>query len=275
MLALLRAMSTCHARAQRIDTARTVVSMAVAASGLLAAFVSPTGTVVTVVGAIWALLYSTGLASLTGREMHRAATLQEMFDVRLFAIPWNAVVAGEQLSAAEVSYLSKRYRGRDDMVDDYYEIPDLPHPYDVVACQHQNLDWGARVRRRYALAAIATVALWSIAGLVVGAVADLTVSQLVLRWYVPSMGGLMLGLDIYRRQSYVASDRHRVLCLVRERVSVATQRAMTPDRLAELMAFVRQVQDSIYVSRRATPRVPGWFFLRFRETDRSDFRAAM
>lgn len=272
MLALLRAMSVCHARAQRADSVRTGVSVLVAVSGLVAAFFAPAATVVIVLGAAWALVYSTGLASWTGQELRRAAVLQEMFDVRLYAIPWNPVVAGDPIEPAEVSRLAKRYRGRADMVVDYYEIPPLVRPYDIVACQMQNLAWGSRIRRRYALSAVIAAGGWALLGIVVGAVAELTVVELVLRWYVPSMGAVMHGVDIFRRQYQVAADRTRVLGLIREKVPVAPGTAGNDD---DLLVFVRQVQDSIYRSRRETPRVPDWFFLRFRPEDRTDFRAEM
>ncbi|MEK8107928.1 S-4TM family putative pore-forming effector [Micromonospora sp. M12] len=102
---------------------------------------------------------------LVDGQLRRAAVLQEMFDVRLFRLPWNAVAAGDPVGLPEVSRLDRAFRGDEQYLRDYYEVPDLPRPYDVLACQQQNLGWGARVRRRYAYTVLAGVALWATVGL--------------------------------------------------------------------------------------------------------------
>jgi hypothetical protein len=275
MHVLLRAMSASHVRAQRLDATTTVISILVAASGIVGTLVASAAMPITVVGGLWALAYSTGFASWTGSELSRAATIQEMFDARLFSLPWNAVVAGEEVHASEVSRLSKRYRGREDMIVDYYEIPrTLVRPYDVMACQMQNLGWGGRVRRRFAFTILVCLCIWCAAGIVVGGLAGVTVAQLVLSWYVPSLGGLMLGLDMFRKQYATVTERHRVLRLVQTAVASSAQQPIL-DVIDGLLVLARQVQDAIYLTRVSTPRVPDWFFLRFRASDRIDFQAAV
>lgn len=275
MLSWLRALSVSHTRAQRLAELRTGLSVLIAVSGLVAAFTASVATPVTVLGAAWALAYSIGLASWESSEVRRAALLQEMFDTRLFGLPWNGVMAGEQSAAQEISWLSRRYKGREDTLRDYYEIPDLPNPYDVLACQLQNLGWGSRIRRRYARAVLTAVIVWAVAGLVVGGVAGLTLSELGLRWYVPSLAALLLGVNTYREQRDIAAERNRVLSLVRTQIALAAKRPEQSGADAELTTLARQVQDLIFQTRQRQTRVPNWFFHRFRETDRTDFQAAM
>ncbi|MCP2323032.1 hypothetical protein HDA40_001539 [Hamadaea flava] len=267
--ALLRAMSVSHKRAQRLDLAQTVLSLGIAASSLAATFVD-VATALTIIGALWAVIYSVGLVSWADNELRRAAVLQEMLDVRLFRLPWNPVIAGDQVGHEEINRLSTRYRGRQDMIEHYYEVPDLPAPYDVVACQQQNLGWGIRVRRRYAYVVLSGVVAWSVLGVVIGAWTGLTVGDVVLRWYVPSLGAILLGLDIFRSQRDVAEERGRALRIMRDRVRESIR---TPG--VDLAGFARQVQDVIYLTRQRTPRVPDWFFLRYRAGDRADFKAMM
>jgi hypothetical protein len=272
---LLRAMSASHARAERLDAASTAVSVVVAMGGFIATFVPTVAGPITVVGAVWALICSTGLASWTDAELRRAATIQEMFDVRLFALPWNPVLAGEPVDPADVSRLSSHFRGDEDMLVDYYEIQDFPSPYDVVACQMMNLGWGARVRMRFAYSIVAIILAWSFAGTVAGAVVDVTVAQLLLGFYVPSLGGLMLGLDMVRRQHAVVRDRQRVLQHLRASVGMAVRDGPPAGATATVRVLTRQVQDAIFLTRLLCPRVPHWFFLRFRARDRIDFIADM
>ncbi|MGN9808197.1 S-4TM family putative pore-forming effector [Micromonospora sp. BQ11] len=275
MMVLLRAASACHARAQRLDNLRMALSVALGVAGAVVAFTGVFSSAVTAIGALWAVAHAVGLGTWSRGQLGRAAVLQEMFDVRLFGLPWNTVAAGEEVGAAEVSRLHRAYRGDERYLVDYYEIPPLPAPYDVLGCQQQNLAWGARVRRRYAYTVLGGSAAWSVAGVVLAVTVGLTVSQLLLQWFVPSLGALLLGLEIYRGQRDVAADRERALAVMQSRITAAVQRADTVDVSTELLILARQIQDLIFRSRQVQARVPDWFFRRFHAADRLDFQAAM
>ena len=264
----LRAMAVSHARAQRLSGLSTWLSVLLAAAGLAAAFIPSLAVWVTVAGAAWALAYSAGLGSWQDSEARRAAHLQELLDVRLYRLGWNQVLVGEQPAPHEVSSLSRRFHGQEEALRNYYEIPDLPYPYDVLACQAQNLGWGARVRRRYARAVMSAVLAWTAVGLVVGAAEHLSVFELILRWYIPSLAALLMGVDTFRCQREVASERERVLTLLRARVAGGHS-------AEELRRLARQVQDVIFQSRLRYTRVPNWFFHRYQSADRTDFQAVM
>ncbi|MGK5673115.1 S-4TM family putative pore-forming effector [Micromonospora sp. URMC 106] len=275
MMALLRAMSVCHTRAQRLDNLRMALSVALGVAGAVVAFTGVSATAVTAVGALWALVNAVGLASWSRGQIRRAAVLQEMFDVRLFGLEWNTVAVGDGLSAAEVSRLERAFRGDEQYLRDYYEIPPLPHPYDVLACQQQNLGWGARLRRRYAYAVLAGVGAWTAAGVVFGVATGLTVSDLLSRWFVPSLGALLLGLEIYRGQRDVAAERDRAMSVVQRHIATAVSRGDPAATTGDSLVLARQVQDLIFHSRQVQARVPDWFFRRYHSSDRVDFQAAM
>ncbi|NGM16126.1 S-4TM family putative pore-forming effector [Verrucosispora sioxanthis] len=274
MMALLRAMSVCHARAQRLDNLRMILSILLGVTGAVVALTGVSSTLVTAVGALWALANAVGLGVWSRGQLGRAAVLQEMFDVRLFGLTWNAVAAGGEVSAAEVSRLHRAYRGDETYLRDYYEVPPLPNPYDVLACQQQNLGWGARVRRRYAHTVLGGTAVWGLLGVVFGVTAELTVSQLLLQWFVPSLGALLLGLEIYRSQRDVVAERERALAVMQEQIAATVGRGADASS-AELLTLARQVQDLIFRSRQRQARVPDWFFRRFHAADRHDFQVAM
>ncbi|MCO5967005.1 S-4TM family putative pore-forming effector [Actinoallomurus soli] len=280
-LELLRAMSVAHARVRRLEGLRLTVSTVIAATGLVAAFADRVASVVTALGVLWALAYTAGLSGWTNTETRRAAALQEEFDVRLYGIPWNEALAGDRVNAHDVSRLAKRYRGDEGDLRDYYEIPDLPPPLDVLACQMQNLGWGARVRRRYGQAVIVVLVIWGLAGIGIGVAAELTLSDLLTRWYVPSLGALLLGIEAFRGQRDVVARRERALALVKSRVarlripskSVPGTTATAADD--DLVLLARQVQDVLLLTRQGAPRVPDWFFSNYRQDDRADFQATM
>jgi hypothetical protein len=278
MMALLHAMSICHRRAQRLDNLRMLLSVTIGVAGAVIAVggrSATAATAVTALGALWAVANAVGLGSWSRGQIRRAAVLQEMFDVELFGLPWNTVAVGDRVDAHEVSRLDRAFRGSERYLRDYYEVPPLPHPYDVLACQHQNLGWGSRLRRRYAYTVLAGVAAWATLGVVLAVAVDLTVAELLLRWFVPSLGALLLGLEIYRGQRDVAAGRERALALLRERIAAAVDRGDGGGAGAELVTLARQVQDLIFLGRQGQPRVPDWFFRRFHPADRVDFRVAM
>jgi hypothetical protein len=274
LLRMLRAASVSHSRAQRLDALRLGVSLALAASGVVAAFASTAAPPVTILGGLWVVAYAAGIASWGASELRRAALLQEMFDVELFELPWNEVVVGEPLGAEEVSRLSQRCRSSDERFRDYYVVAPVTRPYDVLGCQQQNLGWGARVRRRYSRFLLLAASAWLILGILVGWVANLTVSALLLRWYVPSVGVVLLALDTYRSQRDAANERERVLGHMVERLRTAASEPASQAAVL-LLALAREVQDVIFQTRRRHTRVPDLFYRRFRARDRIDFEVAM
>lgn len=275
MMALLHAMSVCHRRAQRLDSLRMLLSVALGVAGAAIAVAGLPTTVIAVLGGLWAVANAVGLGSWSRGQVRRAAVLQEMFDVALFELPWHDVLAGDRLSAQEVSRLDRAFRGSERFLRDYYEIPPLPRPYDVLACQQQNLGWGSRIRRRYAYTVLGGVAAWAAAGVIFAVAAGLTVSQLLLQWFVPALGALLLGVEIHRGQRDVAESRERASTLLQQHVTAAVGRADEPAVTAELLTLARRIQDLIFLSRQHQPRVPDWFFRRFHAADRVDFQAAM
>ena len=273
MMSLLRAMSVCHSRAQRLDALRTTVSVVIAGAGATVAFTGVSATAVTALGALWAVVNALGLASWSRGQLRRAATIQEMFDVDLFRLPWNAVAAGDRVAAHEISRLDRGFRGTERYLRDYYEVPELPAPYDVLACQQQSLGWGARLRRRYAYTVLVAVATWTAVGVGYGVLAGLTVAHLLLAWFVPSLGALLLGVEIYRGQREIAVERDRAMTIVEGHIASAVRDPAAD--AGDLLTVARQVQDLLFRSRCTQPRVPNWFFRRFHAADRVDFQSTM
>lgn len=268
MLNLLRAMFVVHQRARRLSAARLTITVVVAGSGAIAVVNPRVAPAVTAAGAIWATLYSLGFASWASRQAARGAAIQEMFDRALYGFQWNKAIAGESIGHEDINGLAAKYRGATDMIKGYYEVPSLPHPYDVAACQLQNLGWGLRVRRRYARLIVVLLTAWAIVGLLVGMATNFTVFELLLRWYIPALGALLLGLDTYRSQQDVVKERERAARLLRE----AVERRLEDD---DLIRALDRIQDVIFLTRRHHVRVPEIFFRAFRNSDRADFNSAV
>ncbi|MER5799083.1 MULTISPECIES: S-4TM family putative pore-forming effector [Streptomyces] len=275
MLRLLRAASASHARAQRLASGHVVVSTALAVGAVVGVFVPVSLTPLSLVGLVWAVVYAVGASAWTKNEFRRAALLQETFDTRLFGLPWNHVLVGREPSADEISRLARHYRGSPARLRDYYEIQDLPRPFDIVACQLQNLGWGSRIRRRYAGFVRTGLVLWCAAGVLAGVLNRMSLTDVLMDWYVPSLGLLLLGVDTYQaQQDTVAAREHARKTLLTRTEQYARAGALEAQAVG-MLSLARQVQDVLLQTRLTQARVPNWFFNRFLDTDRADFAAAM
>lgn len=276
MLNLLKASTAAHVRQQRLETGRVTVSLALAAASVVAAFASVTADVITVVGGAWALAYTVLVSPLAKGQARRSAVIQEMFDTHLFGLPWNTTLAGDRLRPDEISQLVRGFnprRGRGDRLRDWYvDTSGVPQPYDIFVCQQQNLAWDARLRRRWGWVLLTAVVVWVVLGLIIGYAASLTIPELFLRWYVPSLAALIYGIESYKNQYDIATERERVMGLVQAQVDNAKGPSST-DEHARLVAKAREIQDVVFVTRKQVARVPDWFYARFRERDENDFRA--
>ncbi|MET8040519.1 S-4TM family putative pore-forming effector [Micromonospora sp. NPDC005215] len=272
-LILFRAIAVAHRYTQRAQAVSLLMSLVVASLGVVAKVAQPPlQPAVSIIGALWAGVYAVVLAPLIGRHLRISATLQEMLDTDLFGVPWNAVLVGERLSEDELSRLSRRFRGDDTRLRDYYLVATVAAPYDVLFCLEQNLAWGSRVRRRFAALLLGVIAVWCVVGVAVGLVTESTVGSLVGVWFVPSLGLLLSFSDTARAQIMTTRDRTRVLGQVRA-VMEEPSRAIADDQA--FAVFARQVQDVLFVARRQQPRMPQWFFRLFHDDDLTDFRYKM
>ncbi len=275
MLTLLRAASTSHRQAQRLAGLHLTASALLAGGAILALLVPSTNSTVSLLGALWAVVYTLWAGEWSTSAFRRAAVLQEAFDTELFGLPWNRAVAGDQPEPQEISRLARLYKGDESRLRDYYEIDALPHPLDVLACQLQNLGWGTRVRRRYANAIQWGLVVWCATGVLVGVTAGLSVSDVLTAWFVPSLGLLLLGVDTFRAQRDTTQARERAHRELSDRIEAYVADGSRPARHAELLDLSRQVQDVLLQTRLAHVRVPNWFFNRFHGADRADFAAAL
>jgi hypothetical protein len=263
-----RAIVVAHRQSQRAQTASLVVSILLAAAGVAATLTRRSAGSIALAGTIWAVLYATVLVPWSARGLRQAAVLQEMFDVDLFGIPWNSVIAGDRIAEPDVNRLSARFRGPIERLRNYYVTSDrLSYLQNVFLCIEQNLSWGPRVRQRYANAVAALGIGWSAVGIAVAIPAGMTITELISSWLTPSLGLLLFCLDQYRAQTTNNARRHQALRVLHS----ASADAARPERLR----LARQLQDATLEMRMHYPRVPEWFFRRFHNLDELDFiRAA-
>ncbi|MET8076239.1 S-4TM family putative pore-forming effector [Streptomyces sp. NPDC005303] len=277
MLLLQRAASASHQRGQLLEAVRVAFAVAFAAVGVLITLVGHGRTVVSIVGFLWFVVSAFLLKGLAGNTARQGALLQEMFDIALFHLPWRATVAGDPVPEPDVRRLARslaRGGAKDRRITDGWYDPtnDVHHPYDVFIAQEQNLAWDARLRRRYSNLIAATAVLWAAVGFVAGlVVADATLGDTLLSFFVPSLAVYQIAYEIWSGQRKVADERDRLTKVVNTELQNGRPGPVPDDEWHRLRNVARDVQDGVLRTRLDPTRVPEWFYKRFRDGDERDF----
>ncbi|MFG1872281.1 S-4TM family putative pore-forming effector [Micromonospora arborensis] len=269
ILDLQRAIAVTHERSQRVYTAALVLSIAVAALGIVAKIAPLTAAAVSLAGALWTGAYTIILSPWADRYQRLSAALQEMMDRALFDLPANPVLVGAAVPEDQLSDLKNRYRGQESWLRDYYVVADVPDPYAALFCFEQNFAWGSKVRQRYAQMLAGLAVLWVATGVIVGLFTGMRVTALIGGWFVPSLGLLLLCLDTYRVQLSNNRERSRVREIVYGLSAESSTTRLTAGR--EWDALARQFLDVLFTLRRQQARTPVWFFRRYHDHDQRDF----
>lgn len=277
MLLLQRAAAASHQRGQLLEAVRVAAAVALAAAGVLITLIGHGRTVVSIVGFFWFVVSAFLLKGLAGNTSRQGALLQEMFDIALFRLPWRATVAGEPISEPDVRRLARKLpqggaKDKRITVGWYDPTHDVHHPYDVFIAQEQNLTWDARLRRRYSHLIAATAMLWTAIGLVFGlAVANATLFDTLLSFFVPSLAAYQIAYEIWSGQRKVADERDRLAKVVNTELHSGCPGRVPDDEWHRLRSVARDLQDGVLRTRLDPARVPEWFYTHFRDDDERDF----
>lgn len=277
MLLLQRAAAASHQRGQLLEAVRVTAAVLLAAAGVLITLISHGRTAVSIVGFFWFVVSAFLLKGLAGNTARQGALLQEMFDVALFHLPWRATVAGDPVPEPDVRRLARKLpegSAKDKRITNGWYDPtnDVHHPYDVLIAQEQNLAWDARLRRRYSHLIAATAMLWTTIGFIAGlVVADATLGDTLLSFFVPSLAAYQIAYEIWSGQRKVADERDRLTKVVSIELHSGRPGPIPDEEWRRLRDVARDVQDGVLRTRLDTTRVPEWFYDRFRNDDERDF----
>lgn len=277
MLCLQRAASASHQRGQLIEAVRVGAAAILAASGVLVTLLDSGRPVVAIVGFFWFIVSAFLLKRVAGATARQAALIQEMFDTRLFYLPWRPTVAGDPVPEPEVYQLARKLpqssAKNERIAEGWYDsTADVHHPYDVLIAQEQNLSWDARLRRRYSRLVATAAALWTAIGLAVSlAVADVTMLDVLLSFFIPSLAAYQIAYEVWSGQQRVADERERLAKVVNSELHNGRPGPVPVTEWRRLRGVVRDVQDGVLRTRLDPTRVPEWFYKRFRDGDERDF----
>ncbi len=266
----LLAYSHYYQVAQRWRRSRAFGTFVLAAAGpIVALFVAATSELVAAISAGWLVLGRTLLTWLEQRSTLDAARVQELYDTRLFHLPWNAALVGRQPTPDDIA-AAARHIDDDTPYRNWYSIDlgDTPWPADVLLCQRQSAVWSRRDHRAYGTTVLIVGVLWFLIGLVIALVRDLTLADYLIKIFLPSAPAFLDSLDLARMQwQHAVARRH-----VEHKIHDLWNGFRTePESLT--VADCREIQDSAYLLRRDGPRVPDIIYRLRRRSSESATKA--
>ncbi|MFF5755226.1 S-4TM family putative pore-forming effector [Streptomyces longwoodensis] len=271
-IALIKAFSAAYAHIKRYEAARYFGSILISMASIFMAAIGETSPVLVAIGVAWALVSSIALAQLARRWATEGATIQEHFDTHLYDLEWKS--GRSKVEPERVHTLSLRFRGSEDRLKDWYpDVSGLSTPFAILICQRSNVAWDIQLRRRWKAAVEFFLVAWCCAGFMIGIAQDLSVLEMILRWFAPSSGLILLGWETMRTQQSIITDRSE-LC---SRISTElewTSPSIGKAATSRLLSKCREIQDGIYVTRAQTAAVPKFFYDHFRANDQEAMQTA-
>ena len=206
-------------------------------------------------------LVNTGcLDSWQDRVRKAAARMQEDFDCDVLNLPWNDILAGRRPSPEDVREAAGKaaVETRQQLTNWYPATVKsvLLHQARVI-CQRSNCRWDSRLRGRYRLGILASLASVSVVVFLLGFANDMNMQQFVLAVAAPLSPSLLWGMREARRQKDAAATVERLKDLVD-----AVWREVCGGELTELTATrrSRELQDGILTHRQTSPLVFDWVY---------------
>jgi hypothetical protein len=203
--------------------------------------------------AAWIVFGRTLLAAQERREQEQGALAQEVFDIEVLRLPWNAATAGVQPAPEDLRNWGER-QPPDSMRDWYADVRPARHPVDALICQRSSVTWARQDHATYArvLRVIGGAAL--VATILLGIALSMNLGEYLLRLGLPVLPAVLDIFDIASAND--AIGRRRVL------IAEEADRLYTRARdsaVAPSEAECRRLQDEIYGTRRVMG-IPDWFY---------------
>jgi hypothetical protein len=226
------------------------------AAPLIALAIPPTAETLAAISAGWLVLGRTVLTGLERRDISKAVRAHELYDTKLFYLPWNTALAGRPPIPDDIAAAARN------ISDDAFargwfsvDLTDTPWPGDVLLCQRQSAVWSRRDHQAYGTTILLVGLAWFVLGVTIAIIGELTLTDYLIKIFLPSSPAFLDSVELAREHW-----RHAV---ARERVEndIHDLWDRYGDDPAELpRAECRKIQDAAYLLRRDGPRVPNFFY---------------
>lgn len=199
----------------------------------------------------------------------QAARYQEMFETRLFALPWNEALCGRRPGEDEIARDAQRVRNEAGQTGWFYDDGTTPRPADVLLAQLENVLWGKSNHAGFASLFRGVGVAVFLVGIVIASVLRLEMTDYLIRLLFPCLPAL--------QDSFLLAGAHRNQAEAKKRLEEQIIELL--DRYARHATVedldLRSVQDGAYQLRVSGPNVPSWFYKLQKSKDSKAIHAAM
>ena len=227
--------------------------------------------IIMLIGAVWVLICEIFLKRRESELIKNAATIQEQFDVELFNLPWNEILANEKVTLEKIQAANRKFNGnRNDLKNWYADTSIFPYPLNVMICQRSNIVWDWRLRRNYGYFIQFCAVIAFIGGIVFGLVLNFGLYDYLTGIFISQFAALHLGLEISRNQILIADEKEQK----ERKLNALIEKGLeNPDSIS--VSLCRQIQDFIYSSRIRGSLIPDFYYNLFKEQYEFDMKSAV
>ncbi|MEV6963888.1 S-4TM family putative pore-forming effector [Hamadaea sp. NPDC051192] len=203
------------------------------------------------------------------RKVKEAASIQEEFDVMLFGLSWNDIHA-DRPTPTLIAEADRRYGGgRDGLRDWYPDTGNVPHPMNVLICQHSNLGWGATLHRAWAAALTGILLTLVLVSVLVAYLGSLGFVEALTAIFAPQLPLIKELIEMIKANNESVQTKVSV-----ESKVLGIWRRGLNDPASVTVGDCRTVQDKILQIRQANASIPDWFNNLMRSRQESTMRAS-
>lgn len=203
------------------------------------------------IGALYAFV-SFWIIQYEKKGAKHGAQLQEVFDTSVFSLAWNNILVGEKPSKETIYQLSNRFNGTSD--EKWYgNLEGIPHPYNILICQRNNVVWDWRLRQNYIILLSIVLITLFIGQAGYSLYLKLTLADFLTGIFLPSLAAYILGL----RELIEHIDNRNGKRSMESKITKLIDNLLVSKQVDE--NSVRQIQDAIYILRRCPAIIPNWF----------------
>jgi SMODS-associating 4TM effector domain len=266
----LLAYSYLYRVAQRWRRARTLGTFALATVAPIVSLLIPsTSDILAAVSAGWLVAGRTVLSWLEEHGTLKAVAVQELYDTKLFKLPWNTALAGRKPAPEDVVAAATHIHDNAAYRNWYsIDLANIPWPGDVLLCQRMSMIWGRRDHRAYGTTVLITGIAWFALGLAVALARDLSLAAYLIKIFLPSSPALLDCTELARSHWQHATRREHAEQDIQD---IWGTHHANPGEIDPTAC--RNIQDTAYLLRRHGPRVPDFFYKLRRTTSHTAMSA--
>ena len=202
------------------------------------------------IAAAWLVVGRTALTRFEDHRIDQAARVQELYDTRLFNLPWNRAVAGREPAPDDVAAAAHRIKN-DAPYRDWYtvDVSGCSDPEAVLLCQRQSAVWARRDHIGYSRVLYVTAAMWALFGVVFALSRNMTLAEYLVKLFLPSAPAYLYSIELARSHVQHSKAREQIENDLGDLWDRRETQVLTLDDC-------REVQDAAFTLRRTGPRAP-------------------